>query len=105
MMEERRSAWGTSEALEKEERKVSEEDDEKRGPRRMLMLDQVLELVPVGRTTLMRMIDRKEFPGGHFISPNKRVWYVDEIEAWQRSLPAESRRKKQARRAKAAQMR
>jgi len=90
-MVERRSAWGTSEALEKEERKVSDEDDEKRGPRRMLMLDQVLELVPVGRSTLMRMIDRKEFPGGHFISPNKRVWYVDEIEAWQRSLPSESR--------------
>jgi prophage regulatory protein len=83
---------------------VLELDDTRKGPRRMLRIEQVLELVPVGRTTLMRMIDRKEFPHGYFISPNKRVWYEDEIELWQGSLPAESRRKKAARRAKAAQM-
>ena len=52
----------------------------------MLTLDRVLQLVPVGRNTLMRMIERKEFPPGHYISPNKRVWYADEIEAWQRAL-------------------
>jgi prophage regulatory protein len=73
------------------------------GARRMLTLEQVLELVPVGRNTLMRMIDRDDFPHGHFISPNKRVWYEDEVQHWQENLPDESRRKKR-RPPKAAQI-
>jgi prophage regulatory protein len=77
-------------------------EEEKIGPRQMLTLDQVLKLVPVGRNTLMRMIERTEFPPGHYISPNKRVWYADEIEAWQRALPSQSGRKKPERRPKAA---
>ena len=78
-------------------------EEEKAGPRQMLTLDRVLQLVPVGRNTLMRMIERKEFPPGHYISPNKRVWYADEIEAWQRALPAQSGRKKPERRKATAQ--
>lgn len=64
------------------------------GARRMLSLEQVLEIVPVHKNTLMRMIDRNEFPHGHYISPNKRVWYEDELQYWQENLPAESGRKK-----------
>ncbi|MBR0753454.1 AlpA family phage regulatory protein [Bradyrhizobium jicamae] len=64
------------------------------GARRMLTLEQVLEIVPVGRNTLMRMIDRGEFPRGNFISPNKRVWYEDMVQAWQDALPDHSSRKK-----------
>jgi prophage regulatory protein len=77
-------------------------DDVKKGARRMLTMEQVLELVPVGRSTLKRMVKNEEFPNAHYISPRKMVWYEDEIELWQGSLPAESRRKR-AERKKAAQ--
>ena len=48
----------------------------------MLTMEQVLRLVPVGKSTLKRMIKNKEFPGPHYISPNKLIWYEDEIELW-----------------------
>ncbi|TYL87382.1 helix-turn-helix transcriptional regulator [Bradyrhizobium cytisi] len=67
--------------------------------RRMLTMDQVLELVPVGKSTLKRMIKSKDFPSAHYITPNKPIWYEDEIVDWQETLPARSPRK----RAKTAQ--
>lgn len=60
-------------------------------PRRMLSLAKVLELVPVGRTTLFRMERKGTFPASHYVSPNRRCWYADEIARWQRSLPENSR--------------
>jgi prophage regulatory protein len=77
--------------------------DEKQGARRMLTMEQVLELVPVGKSTLKRMIKNGEFPSAHYISPKKMVWYEDSIMLWQGSLPAENRRKRAERRAKAGQ--
>jgi predicted DNA-binding transcriptional regulator AlpA len=53
------------------------------GPRRMLSEKQVLEIVPVGRTTLYRMEKAGRFPRSTYISPNRRVWFEDEIVAWQ----------------------
>jgi prophage regulatory protein len=73
------------------------EEQKQAGARRMLTLEQVLKLVPVGRNTLMRMIDRGEFPRGNFISPNKRIWYEDVIQSWQDSLPETSARKRRSR--------
>ena len=64
------------------------------GPRRQMSIYDVLAVVPVSRSTLLRMIERNEFPSGHFISPNRRVWYEDEILLWQDSLPAHSKRKR-----------
>jgi prophage regulatory protein len=55
----------------------------KSGPRRMLSEKQVLEIVPVGRTTLYRMEKAGRFPRSTYISPNRRVWFEDEIVAWQ----------------------
>jgi prophage regulatory protein len=52
-------------------------------PRRMLSEKQVLEIVPVGRTTLYRMEKSGRFPRSTYISPNRRVWFEDEIVAWQ----------------------
>ena len=52
-------------------------------PRRMLNEAQVLEIVPVSRTTLYRMIKAGRFPKPIYISPNRRVWFEDEIIAWQ----------------------
>jgi prophage regulatory protein len=55
-------------------------------PRRMLSEKQVLEIIPVGRTTLYRMEKAGRFPRGTYISPNRRVWFEDEIVAWQNAV-------------------
>ena len=59
---------------------------EKPIPRRMLNEKQVLEIVPVGRTTLYRMEKAGRFPKSTYISPNRRVWFEDEIIAWQNAV-------------------
>ena len=59
---------------------------DKSGPRRMLSEKQVLEIVPVGRTTLYRMEKAGRFPKSTYISPNRRVWFEDEIFAWQNAV-------------------
>lgn len=56
---------------------------DKSGLRRMLSEKQVLEIVPVSPVTLWRMEKKKLFPRGTFISPNKKIWYEDEVIAWQ----------------------
>jgi prophage regulatory protein len=56
------------------------------GPRRMLNEKQVLEIVPVGRTTLYWMKKAGRFPKSTYISPNRRVWFEDEIVAWQNAV-------------------
>jgi predicted DNA-binding transcriptional regulator AlpA len=58
----------------------------KSGLRRMLNEAQVLEIVPVSRTTLYRMIKAGRFPKPIYISPNRRVWFEDEIIAWQNAV-------------------
>ncbi|MBR1326891.1 helix-turn-helix transcriptional regulator [Bradyrhizobium ottawaense] len=55
-------------------------------PRRMLNERQVLEIIPVGRTTLYRMEKSGRFPKSTYISPNRRVWFEDEIVAWQNAV-------------------
>lgn len=55
-------------------------------PRRMLSEKQVLEVIPVSRTTLYRMEKNGRFPKSTYISPNRRVWFEDEIIAWQNAV-------------------
>lgn len=55
-------------------------------PRRMLSEKQVLEIIPVGRTTLYRMEKNGRFPKSTYISPNRRVWFEDEIIGWQNAV-------------------
>lgn len=55
-------------------------------PRRMLSEQQVLEIIPVSRTTLYRMEKAGKFPKSTYISPNRRVWYEDQIVAWQNAV-------------------
>ncbi len=55
-------------------------------PRRMLNERQVLEIVPIGRTTLYRLEKAGRFPRSIYISPNRRVWFEDEIVAWQNAV-------------------
>jgi prophage regulatory protein len=62
---------------------TDDDHHDKSGPRRMLNEKQVLEIVPVARTTLYRMEKTGRFPRSTYISPNRRVWFEDEIVAWQ----------------------
>lgn len=64
----------------------NDEAAEKTGPRRMLNEKQVLEIVPVGRTTLYRMEKAGKFPRSTYISPNRRVWFEDQITSWQSAV-------------------
>jgi prophage regulatory protein len=54
--------------------------------RRMLNEKQVLAIVPLGRSTLLRMEREGKFPKSTYISPNRRIWYEDEIVAWQNAV-------------------
>jgi prophage regulatory protein len=56
----------------------------------MLNEKQVLAIVPFSRTTLYRMERDGKFPRSTYISPNRRVWYVDEIVAWQNAVDESS---------------
>jgi prophage regulatory protein len=56
------------------------------GPRRMLNEKQVLEIIPVSRTTLFRIEKAGRFPRSTYISPNRRIWFADEIIAWQNAV-------------------
>ncbi|WP_200890093.1 helix-turn-helix transcriptional regulator [Bradyrhizobium japonicum] len=65
---------------------VSSASAEKSAPRRMLNEAQVLAIIPISRTTLYRMEKVGRFPKSTYISPNRRVWYEDEIIAWQNAV-------------------
>jgi predicted DNA-binding transcriptional regulator AlpA len=64
----------------------------------MLNLEQVLEIVPVSRSTLLRMESEGLFPAGVFISPNRKVWYEDHVTDWQRVLNGKPSLKRTVRR-------
>jgi prophage regulatory protein len=55
-------------------------------PRRMLNEKQVLAIVPLGRSTLLRMEREGKFPKSTYISPNRRIWYEDQIVGWQNAV-------------------
>jgi prophage regulatory protein len=54
--------------------------------RRMINEKEVLEIVRVGRSTLWRMVKAGKFPKPKHIATNRRVWFLDEVIAWQNSL-------------------
>jgi prophage regulatory protein len=56
------------------------------GPRKMLLEEQVLDIVPVSRSTLWRMERTGKFPRSTYISANRRVWFEDEIIEWQNTV-------------------
>jgi len=60
--------------------------EDQSGPRRMLNEKRVLEIIPISRTTLYRMEKAGTFPKSTYISPNRRVWFEDEITAWQNAV-------------------
>ena len=62
------------------------EDATRDKPQPMLSEAQVLEIVPVARTTLYRMVKTGKFPKGVYVSPNRRLWLASEIANWQRAV-------------------
>jgi prophage regulatory protein len=97
----------STKALEKEGRamtaaKPREADAEESGLRRMLSEAEVLAMIPVSRTTLFRMEKAGRFPRSTYISPNRRIWFLDEVRAWQNAVnefdPARGRGKGRRRR-------
>ena len=52
-------------------------------PRRMLDEKQLLIIVPLSRTSIYRLEKAGKFPRSTYISANRRIWYEDEIIAWQ----------------------
>jgi predicted DNA-binding transcriptional regulator AlpA len=55
-------------------------------PRRMINEKEVLEIVRVGRSTLWGMVKAGKFPKPVHIATNRRMWFLDEVIAWQNSL-------------------
>jgi prophage regulatory protein len=56
--------------------------------RPMLSMKQVLNIVPVSRTTLWRMITDGKFPKSKTLSDGRVAWFEDEVIAWQTALLA-----------------
>ena len=52
--------------------------------RKMLTAEQVLERIPVSRTTLFRLERDRLFPQGIAITPHRKLWFEDEVAAWQK---------------------
>ena len=89
---------------------VSQTDFEDRAPhtstpRKMLNLEQVLAIVPVSEVTLWRMERDGRFPRGTFISPNRRVWFEDEIAKWQIEVYGNKRARRKPSRPRSPQAR
>ena len=53
----------------------------------LLRTGDVLKIVPVGRSTLWRLVKRSEFPRPIRIGPRAVGWRVSDIEAWLESRP------------------
>ena len=54
--------------------------------REMLTAEQVLDRIPISRTTLFRLERDKLFPQGQAITPHRKLWFRDEVIAWQKAL-------------------
>ena len=70
----------------REEAETEDGATDKSRPRRMLNEKQVLDIVPLSRTSIYRLEKAGRFPKSTYISPNRRVWYEDEVIAWQRAV-------------------
>jgi prophage regulatory protein len=59
--------------------------------RQMLDEAQVRSIVPVGHTTLWRMVKKGQFPKPTFVSPNRCFWFADVVLAWQNEIEGQGR--------------
>jgi predicted DNA-binding transcriptional regulator AlpA len=59
--------------------------------RSMLSEKQVLAIIPVGHTTLWRMVKKGQFPKPTFVSANRCFWFADAVLAWQNEIEGRGR--------------
>ena len=52
--------------------------------RPMLSEKQILDRLPIARSTLQKWEKEKLFPKSVPIGPNRKAWYEDEVVAWQK---------------------
>jgi predicted DNA-binding transcriptional regulator AlpA len=64
---------------------------ERAGLRKMLTEADVLKIVPYSPVTLWRRVKDGTFPKPTFIGPNMKIWYLDEIRAWQDEVNGRAR--------------
>jgi predicted DNA-binding transcriptional regulator AlpA len=65
------------------------------GLRVMLNEAQLLAIVPLSATTIWRLERKGQFPRSTYISPNRRVWFADEVARWQREVDGRGRGRRQ----------
>jgi prophage regulatory protein len=70
-------------AANREEAETEISAPDKSRPRRMLDEKQLLNIVPLSRTSIYRLEKAGKFPRSTYISANRRIWYEDEIVRWQ----------------------
>ena len=73
-------------AAKRQEADTEDGATDKSRPRRMLNEKQVLDIVPLSRTSIYRLERAGKFPRSTYISANRRVWFADEIIAWQNAV-------------------
>ncbi|MET3994998.1 prophage regulatory protein [Bradyrhizobium sp. S3.9.2] len=54
--------------------------------REMITSDQILAMIHMSRTTLFRLERDGLFPQGQVIGPHRKLWFKDEVAAWQHNL-------------------
>jgi prophage regulatory protein len=54
--------------------------------REMITTEQVLGMIPVSRSSLFRLEKEHLFPQAQLITPNRKLWFKDEVIAWQCDL-------------------
>jgi prophage regulatory protein len=82
---------------EAESEEAESENRARAGPRRMMTEREVLRLIPISRSTLWRREREGTFPRGSYISPNRKVWFEDEVCAWQDAIEGQGRGRKNQR--------
>ena len=68
------------------EAETEDREHDQPGLRPMLTERMVLDLVPLSRTTLYRLERAGKFPRSVYVSPNRRLWFRDQIIAWQAAV-------------------
>jgi prophage regulatory protein len=59
-------------------------------PRKMLSERQILDLLPIARSTLQQWEKHGNFPKAVMIGPNRKAWFADEVIAWQEKRVAKA---------------
>jgi prophage regulatory protein len=68
------------------EMSIMEGEPKSEAMREMLTAEQVLEMIPISRTTLFRLEQDELFPKGVPVTTHRKLWFRDEVIQWQRDL-------------------